>query len=133
MAIHKMNPHIRIYERKTDVTEAVAVLEKELEKRAIPIFAKFDHQKNAQGVNLELRQTQVLVFGSPAVGTLLMQENQSIAFELPLRIAVWEDEKGSTCLALPDMASLAEEYGLSGLPVIGKMQTLLDELAASVV
>lgn len=132
MATHKTNPSTRIYERQTDVATAVAMLEKELEKRAIPIFAKFDHQKNAQGANLKLRQTQVLVFGAPAVGTLLMQENQSIAFELPLRMAIWEDEKGATCLAMPDMALLAEEYGLSGLPVIGKMQALLDELAASI-
>ena len=133
VAIHKANPHMRVYKCKTAVTAVLAVIEKELEKRGIPIFARFDHRKNAQEVNLELRQTVVLVFGSPAVGTLLMQRNQSIAFELPLRIAVWEDENGSTCLAMPDMASLAEEYGLSDLHAVGKMQGVLDALAASVI
>ena len=121
-----------VYTCKTSVSAALAVIEKELEKRGIPIFARFDHRKNAQEANLELRQTTVLVFGSPAVGTLLMQGNQSIAFELPLRISVWEDENGSTRLAMPDMASLAEEYGLSNLHAVGKIQGILDALAASV-
>ena len=133
MAMHKANPHMSVYTCKTAVTAVLTVIEKELEKRGIPIFARIDHQKNAQEVNLELRQTMVLVFGSPAVGTLLMQGNQSIAFELPIRIAVWEDENGSTCLAMPDMASLAEEYGLSGLQAVGKVQGILNELAASVI
>lgn len=62
------------------------------------------------------------------VGTLLMQKNPLIAFELPLRILVWEDEDGATCLAVPNMVSLAQKYGLSDLPAVGKMQNLLDEL-----
>ncbi len=37
---------------------------------------------------MSLRKTTVLVFGSPMVGTLLMQKNPLVAFELPLRILV---------------------------------------------
>lgn len=32
---------------------------------------------------------QVIVFGSPKVGTKLMQENPAISIELPLKISVW--------------------------------------------
>ncbi len=119
----------RIQASKYDVPTTVALLKKELEGRGIPIFAEFDHQRNAQEVQLELRETRVLVFGSPAVGTLLMQENQSIAFELPLRIAVWQEKNGAVFLAVPDMDLLAAAYGLGHLPAVGKIRDLLEVLA----
>ena len=76
-------------------------LEKELAERKIPVFAKFDHARNAREAGLELRPTTVLVFGSPKVGTGLMQADQSVALELSLRIAIWQDEAGSTWLGCP--------------------------------
>ncbi|MBT6273041.1 MAG: DUF302 domain-containing protein [Chromatiales bacterium] len=43
------------------------------------------------GANLELRPTQVLIFGNPKVGTQLMTSQQSIALDLPIRVAAWQD------------------------------------------
>ena len=103
-------------------------LERELAKRRIPVFAKFDHARNAREAGLELRPTTVLVFGSPKVGTGLMQADQSIALELPLRIAIWQDGAGSTWLGFPRMERLAADYGLQDHPVIPKLQRLLEEL-----
>ena len=123
---------IQIVRRKSDVATVLSAIESELKRREITIFAKFDHHKNAQEVNMSLRKTTVLVFGSPMVGTLLMQKNPLVAFELPLRILVWEDEDGATCLAVPNMLSLAQKYDLSNLPAVGKMQNLLNELIAIV-
>lgn len=110
------------------VKDTVAKLEQELIKRGIPLFAKFDHAENARQAGLELRPTTVLVFGSPRTGTGLMQEDQSISLELPLRISVWEDGVGSVWLAFPRMTQRAAEYGLGGNPVIKKMEGLLEEL-----
>ncbi|MDC7286458.1 serine hydrolase [Blautia schinkii] len=120
----------RLYlaEGQFSVDETTARLEKQLEALDIPVFAKFDHAKNAEEAGLELRPTTVLVFGAPKVGTGLMQADQSIALELPLRIAVWEDEAGSTWLAFPKMKQMALEYGLLNHPVIGNMQKLLEKL-----
>lgn len=78
----------------------------------IPVFAKFDHQKNAEEVGLDLRPNQVIVFGSPKVGTKLMQENPAISIELPLKISVWEDKNGKVWTSFPQMERLASEYGL---------------------
>ena len=123
---------IQIVRCKSDSATALAAIESELKHRQITIFAKFDHHKNAQEVNLSLRKTTVLVFGSPMEGTLLKQKNPLVAFELPLRILVWEAEGGTTCLAMPNMVSLAQQYRLSNLPAVGKMQNLLNELIAVV-
>ena len=100
-------------------------VEEQLKNLNIPVFAKFDHAKNAREVNLDLRPTQVIVFGAPSVGTKLMQENQSISIDLPLKMSVWEDAKGSIWIAFPHMDKLAEKYGDLDKGIISKMQSLL--------
>lgn len=99
-----------------------------LEKMNVPVFALFDHAKNAEAVGMELRPTQVIVFGAPAVGTKLMQRDQRIALELPLKIAVWQDAEGKVWASFKDMRKLAAEYQMENHPVVGKMQTMLEEL-----
>ncbi len=117
-----------LYEGQFPVAETVSRLKAALQSRNIPIFAVYDHAKNAAEVDLLLRPTTVVVFGSPKVGTALMQANQSISLELPLRIAVWEDETGSTWLAFPRFINTAEMYDLGGHPTAAKMQPLLEDL-----
>lgn len=117
-----------VYESLYSVDETINRIEKQLKDLNIPVFARFDHGKNAEEVQLDLRPTQVIVFGAPAVGTKLMQAHQSIAIELPLRIAVWEDANHSVWAAFPQMDLLAKEYNLQNNPIIGKMQTLLQNL-----
>lgn len=123
----------RLYllEGQLPVQTMVEKLETELRKREIPLFAKFDHALNAKEAGLELLPTTVLVFGSPKVGTGLMQADPSISLELPLRISIWEDQTGSTWLAFPNLKRLSAEYGLENHPVIPKMQALLEQLVSS--
>ena len=66
---------------KFSVDETMGRIEQILQKMDIPVFAKFDHQKNAKEVGLDLRPNQVIVFGSPKVGTKLMQENTAISIK----------------------------------------------------
>ena len=117
-----------LYESQFPSDETVRRLEETLAGRGIPVFAKFDHAENARGAGLTLRPTTVVVFGSPKVGTGLMQLDQSIALELPLRIAVWQDEAGSTWLAFPRMQELAQAHGLEGNSTLAAMESLLEEL-----
>ncbi len=123
-----MNPNLFKYPSHYSVEETLSRIESQLKTLNIPVFAKFDHQKNARTVNMTLRPTQVIVFGAPAVGTKLMEINPAIAIELPLRIAVWEDENNRVWTTFPQMKPLAEKYNLQDHPIIEKMQKLLEEL-----
>ena len=115
-------------EGQFSAAQTVERLKGELAKRQIPLFAEFDHAANARQAGLQLRPTTVLVFGSPKVGTSLMQADQSISLELPLKISVWEDEAGSTWLAFPRMKNISEAYGMQNSPVLTGMQSLLETL-----
>lgn len=116
------------YESQFSVPETMSRLEQNIKAAGIPVFAKFDHGKNAEEVGLELRPNQVIVFGSPKVGTKLMQDNPSISIELPLKISVWENKDGSVWLTFPFMAQMAANYNMPDNPIIGKMQSLLENL-----
>lgn len=117
------------FESQFSVPETMARLEQNIRAAGIPVFAKFDHGKNAEEVGLQLSPNQVIVFGSPKVGTKLMQDNPSISVELPLRMSVWEDKNGSVWVTFPLMSRMAANYGLQDSPIIGKMQSLLEGLA----
>lgn len=116
------------HESQFSVAETMSRIEETLKKMKIPVFAKFDHGKNAEEVGLTLCPNQVIVFGSPKVGTKLMQANPNISIELPLKISVWEDKDGNVWTTFPEMKRLAREYGVEKEPMIDKMQELLETI-----
>ena len=68
----------------------------------------------AQKVGLSLRPTQVLIFGNPQAGTPLMQSQQTIGLDLPLRVLVWEDGAGKVWLTYRRVADLARHHHVTG-------------------
>ncbi len=79
--------------------------------RGMAVLARIDHAGAAAKVGLELRPTEVLIFGNPKAGTLLMQVMQTIGIDLPLKALVWQDESGKTRLGYIEPGFLAKRYG----------------------
>ena len=80
-------------------------------RRGISIMARIDHAAAAAAVGMELRPTEVLIFGNPQAGTPLMQAVQTIGIDLPLKALVWQDESGAAWLAYNDPQWLAHRHG----------------------
>ncbi len=101
-----------------------------IQSKGLTLFAEYDHAQNAQDVKLTLAPTTVLVFGSPAVGTKLMQNFPGIGMELPLKILISQDAAGKVSLAYPNLAHAFAPYGIKkDNAILGKMQGLLEALA----
>jgi uncharacterized protein (DUF302 family) len=81
--------------------------------RGISIMARIDHAAAATAIGMELRPTEVLIFGNPRAGTPLMQAAQTIGIDLPLKALVWQDEGGTTWLAYNDPRWLAQRHSVS--------------------
>ena len=97
--------------------------------RGMTIMARIDHGAAAAKAGLELRPTEVLIFGNAKAGTPLMQAVQTLGIDLPLRVLVWEDEAGRIWLTYNDPASLARRHGVvTGLD--GTLSAMTDTLAA---
>lgn len=94
-----------------DPKETMDRLVASVTKRGMTIFARVDHAAGAAEVGLELRPTEVLIFGSAMAGTPLMRLQQTMGIDLPLKALVWQDESGRTWLAYNDPAWLAARHG----------------------
>jgi uncharacterized protein (DUF302 family) len=114
-----------------DAAATLHWLETTLAAKGVTIFARIDHAAAASAVGLPLPPTTVLIFGNAQAGTKLMQIDQRLGIDLPLRILVWTDETGTTRISYNDPAWIAARYGIKPetAPVIGGMQTLLSGLA----
>src|ERR1700726_4661274 len=87
-------------------------LEAEVRAKGLPVFARIDHAAGAAAVGLSLRPTELLIFGNAKGGTPLMQSNQTVGIDLPLKALVWEDASGATWLSYNDPSWLAKRHGL---------------------
>jgi uncharacterized protein (DUF302 family) len=87
------------------------------------IVARIDHAAAAAKVGETLRPTQVLVFGNPKVGTALMQSQQSVGLDLPIRVVAWEDEEGTVWVAYNEPGWLAGRYGIGDRGAVVKKMT----------
>lgn len=94
------------------VDETVARLTAVIESRGLKLFAVIDHSGEARAAGLELRDTKVVIFGSPVAGTPVMQAAPLAALDLPLKVLVVADGD-QTKLIYTKPAALAARYGLS--------------------
>lgn len=94
----------------------------------LQVFARVDHAAGAREVGLELRPTELLVFGNARGGTPLMQGKQMAGIDLPLKALAWADEDGQTWLTYNDPAWIAERHAL-GESSTAAVQTLRGAIA----
>jgi uncharacterized protein (DUF302 family) len=80
--------------------------------RGISIMARIDHAAAVAAIGMELRPTEVLIFGNPRAGTPLMQAVQTVGIDLPLNVPVWQEGDGMTWLAYNDPQRLAKRHGI---------------------
>lgn len=97
-----------------DVATTMDKLVAALESKGMSVFGRINHAQNAQNADLNLRPTEVLIFGNPKIGTPLMNCAQSVALDLPQKMLAWQDEAGNTYLGWNDPAHLKARHGIEG-------------------
>ena len=123
--ITKESPH--------SVSETIDRLAAAVEKAGAKVFARVDHAKGAMSVEMELRPTEMLMFGNPNLGTPAIQAAQTIGLDLPLRVVAYEDENGQVHLAYHAPSSLTAHGISADAEVLGKMTGALDKLTGAAV
>jgi uncharacterized protein (DUF302 family) len=101
-------------ESEFSVKDTVDRLVAALESAGLSVFARIDHGANALAVGLELRPTELVIYGHPRGGTPLMLDRQSAGIDLPVKALAWEDEDGQVWLTYNSAAWLAERHALGG-------------------
>jgi uncharacterized protein (DUF302 family) len=94
------------------VDDSVARLSDIVAAKGLKLFAVIDHRGEAKAVGLDLRETKVVIFGSPQAGTPVMQAAPLAALDLPLKVLVWADGE-QTKLTYTPPSALAARYQLN--------------------
>lgn len=124
--IHKVSPH--------SVPETIDRLEAAVKAAGASVFARVDHTAGAQSVEMDLRPTELLIFGNPKLGTPAMQDAQTVGLDLPMRVLAYADDKGVVHLTYHAPADLADAHGLpADAPYLQQMTGALDKLTSKAI
>jgi uncharacterized protein (DUF302 family) len=94
------------------VADTVSRLTGLIADKGLRLFGVIDQSAEASKVGLQLRATTLVLFGSPAAGTPVMDAVPLSALDLPLKVLIWADD-GQTKVSYTDPAALAARYQLS--------------------
>lgn len=94
------------------VDETLARLTTVVTTKSLKIFGLIDHSGEATVIGQRLRNTKLLVFGSPLQGTRVMGAVPLVALDLPFKVLVWDDN-GQTKVSYTPPSELAARYDLS--------------------
>ena len=92
--------------------DTVARLQELLAEKNVKLFSVIDQRAEARGAGLDLRDTTLVIFGSPAAGTPVMDASPLSALDLPLKVLIWDDA-GQTKVSYYAPATLAARHHLS--------------------
>ena len=83
-----------------------------LAEKNVKVFDVIDQRAAAREAGLDLRDTTLVIFGSPAAGTPVMDAFPLSALDLPLKVLIWDDA-GQTKVSYYAPATLAARHHLS--------------------
>jgi uncharacterized protein (DUF302 family) len=93
------------------VADAVEGFTGILKGKGLTVFAVIDQSAAAHDVGLDLRDTTLVIFGSPLAGTPVMVSSPLSALDLPLKVLIWSDE-GQTKVSYLAPSAFASRYHL---------------------
>lgn len=108
------------------VKETAERMETILMKKGMKIFNHINHSEGAKNVGIDLRDTELIIFGNPKVGSPLIKCQQTVALDLPQKALIWEDENQKVWISYNDPKYLVKRHNLKGCEkVLGKVEGAL--------
>jgi len=97
------------------MAETIARLKKDVADKGIKFFIEVDQFKLAADAGIKIRPSTLLVFGNPPLGTLFIAANPLAGLDWPVRLLVFEDEKGDVWTAYTDFDYIAHRHHIKGM------------------
>jgi len=112
-----------------DVADSIERLESLARSKGLTVFARIDFSGDAARAGLDMRPTQMLIFGSPKAGTPLMVAAPGVAIDLPLKALAWQDASGQVWLSYNAPSYLKQRHGVPEalLPNIAGVKALVEQ------
>ena len=100
--------------------------------KGMRLFAVIDQAAEARQVGLTLRETTLVIFGSPKTGTPVVAASPLAALDLPLKILIWADGDQTKVSYYAPAALAARNHLTADLAAsLAGINALTDALVAS--
>jgi len=97
------------------MTETIARLKQDIADKGIKFFIEVDQSKLAAEAGISVRPSTLLIFGNPPLGTLFIAANPLAGLDWPVRLLVFQDEKGDVWTAYTDFGYIAHRHEIKGM------------------
>ncbi len=115
------------------VAETIARIKTDVGAKSIMFFSEVDQAKLASNSGITLRPSVLLTFGNPPLGTQFITANPNAGLDWPVRLLVFEDDKGQVWTAYTDFGWIARRHGIKDREAQFKMaSTVIASITASV-
>jgi uncharacterized protein (DUF302 family) len=94
------------------MAEAITRIKADIAGKGIKFFMEIDQSKLAADAGIKLRPSTLLVFGNPPLGTQFITSNPNAGLDWPVRLLVFENEKGEVWTAYTDFDWIARRHGI---------------------
>ena len=94
------------------IGETVERLKRDIADKGIKFFNEIDQSRLAADAGIKLRPSVLLIFGNPPLGTQFITANANAGLDWPVRLLVYENEKGEVWTAYTDFYWIARRHGI---------------------
>ena len=94
------------------IAETIERLKKDIANKGIKFFNEIDQSKLAADAGIKLRPSVLLIFGNPPLGTQFITANANAGLDWPVRLLVYENERGEVWTAYTDFDWIARRHGI---------------------
>jgi uncharacterized protein (DUF302 family) len=95
------------------IGETIERLKKDIADKGIKFFNDIDQSKLAADAGIELRPSVLLIFGNPPLGTQFITAKADAGLDWPVRLLVYENEKGEVWTVYTDFDWIARRHGIA--------------------
>ena len=114
------------------VAATVAELTSMITAKGMRLLAVIDQAAEARQAGLELRETVLVIFGSPQAGTPVMAASPLAALDLPLKVLIWADaDQANVSYYSPDALAARHHLTADLAAGLAGISALTDALVAS--
>jgi uncharacterized protein (DUF302 family) len=94
------------------IAETIERLKKDIADKGIKFFNQIDQSKLAADAGIKLQPSVLLIFGNPPLGTQFITANANAGLDWPVRLLVYENDKGEVWTAYTDFDWIARRHGI---------------------
>jgi len=115
------------------ITETIERLKQDIAGKGIKFFSQIDQSKLSADAGIKLQPSVLLIFGNPPLGTQFITANANAGLDWPVRLLVFENEKGEVWTAYTDFDWIARRHGINNRKEQFKMaSTVIESITSSV-